>query len=276
MNHQDKIDYLVIGHICLDLTPDGLIIGGAAAYAGAVANGAGCRTAVVTSSSLDDDWQPQLPNIKIHQIPAEKTTVFENVYTPLGRVQTIHSVANKIHSQDIPIAWRRSSIVHLAPIANEVDPDVIHLFSNSLVGLAPQGWMRRWDETGRISAEKWQEAENLLQHAAVVFISDEDLADDQMLEEYRRWSRLLVMTQGAKGCTVYFEDEAHHIPVETGPVVDLTGAGDIFAGAFLIRLFQTAGNPFEAARFANEIAGLSIQYPGLQAKIDALTKHGLN
>ena len=275
MDLQRKIDYLVIGHICHDLSPEGLIIGGAAAYAGALAKAAGCRTAVVTSSSPDDDWQPYLPDVSIHSIPADHTTVFENVYTPLGRKQTIHSVANKIRSQDIPSEWRRASIVHFGPIANEVDPEVILLFSNSLVGLAPQGWMRRWDETGRVFAEKWQEAENLLRHAAVVFISDEDLADDHMLVEYRRWSRILVMTQGPQGCTVFLEDEAHHFPVKSGPVIDLTGAGDIFASAFLIRLYQTAGNPLEAARFANEIAALSIQFAGLRSKIEALVKHGL-
>jgi len=275
MDFQEHIDYLAVGHICYDILPDGMVIGGAAAYAGAVARAAGCRTAVVTSSSVDDDWRQQLPGIEIHRIPSPKTTVFENVYTPAGRIQTIHSVADKIESKDIPITWQRASIVHLAPIANEVDPQMIRLFSNSLVGLAPQGWMRNWDKAGRVFSGTWQDAESFLRLAAVVFISDEDLTDDHILEQYRKWSRLLVMTQGADGCTVFMGDKSHHFPVSPGPVVDTTGAGDIFASAFLVRLFQTGGNPMEAARFANEIAALSITVVGLEAKIRTLLEYGI-
>jgi sugar/nucleoside kinase (ribokinase family) len=271
-----KVDYLVIGHICHDITPDGLVIGGASAYAGALATAAGCRTAVVTSSSPDDDWRAQLPGVDIHLIPSAKTTVFENIYSPEGRIQTLHSVAGKIILGNIPGIWQRASIVHIAPIANEVDPAIIHLFSNSLIGLAPQGWLRRWDKNGRIFTQKWLDAKQILGLAAAVFISDEDVVDVHLLEQYRQWSQLLVMTQGSNGCTVFIGEEAHHLPVTPVPVVDTTGAGDIFAGAFLIRLHQTAGNYMEAARFANEIAALSISVAGLKSKIAVLREHGLN
>ncbi len=275
MDFHEHIDYLAIGHICHDRLPEGLVVGGAAAYAGAVARVAGCRTAIVTSSSATDDWCQDLPGIEILDKPSAKTTVFENVYTPAGRIQTIHSVAGRIETNDIPPAWHRASVVHLAPIANEVDPQMIHLFSNSLVGLAPQGWMRRWDAEGRVFAKAWPEAENYLRLAAAVFISDEDLTDGRMLEMYRKWSRLLVMTQGSDGCTLFMGGESHQIPVESGPVVDTTGAGDIFAGAFLVRLSQTNGNPLESARYANEIAALSITVVGLGAKIRKLQDYGI-
>lgn len=271
MKSQEHIDYLTVGHICHDLTPVGLVIGGAAAYGTAVAQALGCHTAVVTSSALEDDWQADLPDTIIHRKPSPKTTVFENVYTPSGRVQTIHAVAENINSNDIPQAWQRASIVHLGPIANEVDPDVLYLFSNSLIGLAPQGWMRQWDSNGQVTAGPWPSAEKYLRLAAAVFISEEDLLDGQMLEKYRQWSRLLVMTKGPEGCTVFFDDEAHHIPAWPGTVVDTTGAGDIFAAAFLVRLYQTGGNPSESARFANKIASLSISAAGLKAKMAAIS-----
>ncbi len=275
MHFQEKIDYLAIGHICYDKSPDGLVIGGAAAYASAVAKAAGCRTAVVTSSSVEDDWRQDLSGVEVHRIPSANTTIFENVYSPVGRIQTIHSVAGKIASKDIPAAWRRASVVHLAPIAMEVDPQMIHLFSNSLIGLAPQGWLRKWDDDGRVFAGSWPEAKDYLRLAAAVFISDEDLANRRMLDMYRQQSRLLVMTQGQDGCTLFMGGEAHHVPASPVEVVDTTGAGDIFAGAFLVRLLQTGGNPIEAARFANEIAALSITAVTLKAKIKTLLDYGI-
>ena len=271
MNSQEHIDYLAVGHICHDLSPEGPVIGGSAAYGAGVAQVMGCRTAVVTSSAPEDDWQAALPGITIHRIPSPKTTLFENVYTPAGRVQTIHAVAGRITSTGIPGAWQRASIVHMAPIANEVDPDALHLFSNSLIGLAPQGWMRRWDDNGNVSAGPWVEAEEYLRLAAAVFISEEDLVDREMLDQYREWSRLLVMTEGRGGCTIFLGDEARDFPAVPGSVVDTTGAGDIFTAAFLVRLFQTGGNPSEAARFANKVASLSIAAIGLRAKMAAIS-----
>ena len=271
MNSQDHIDYLTIGHICNDLTPAGTVIGGAAAYGATVAQILGCRTAVVTSSAPDDDWQTALPGTTIYVKPSPNTTLFENVYTTEGRIQTIHAVAGQLTSEDIPSAWQRASIVYLGPIANEVDPDIIHLFSNSLVGLGPQGWMRRWDNQGTVSAGQWAVAEQYLRLAAAVFVSEEDLADGEMLNKYREWSRLLVLTRGPDGCTIFFGDEIRQFPTYSVPVVDTTGAGDIFAAAFLVRLFQTGGNPSEAARFANKAASLSISVSGLSEIRKALS-----
>jgi sugar/nucleoside kinase (ribokinase family) len=44
--------------------------------------------------------------------------------------------------------------------------------------------------------------------------------------------------------------------------VDPTGAGDVFAPAFMIRLIET-GDPCEAAQFANVVASFSIEGPGV-------------
>ena len=270
MKLPNYIDYLAVGHICYDLTPAGPVIGGSAAYAGEVAQVLGLRTAVVTSSTVEEEWETALPGVTVHRIPSEQTTIFENVYSAEGRTQTIHAVADNIASKDIPAAWQRASIVHLAPIANEVDPSILHLFSNSLVGLTPQGWMRRWDEKGLVSARIWSAAEVYLPLAVVVIISEEDLLDDDMLDNYRKWSRLLVMTRGEDGCTVFLGQEVHHFPTLSRGKVDTTGAGDIFAAAFLIRLLQTDGNPSEAARFANEAAAMSVTVEGLGEKMRVL------
>ena len=272
MDSPNHIDYLVVGHICYDLTPDGPVIGGSAAYSGGTAQVLGCRTAAVTSSMPEEEWEAALPGVTIHRIPSSQTTVFENVYSAEGRSQTVRAVADNIARKDVPTAWQRASIVHLAPIANEVEPSILRLFSNSLVGLTPQGWMRRWDEKGHVSAGAWAAAETYLRLAAVVIISEEDLLDDDMLDNYRKWSRLLVMTNGEHGCTVFLGQEAHHFPTLSGRGVETTGAGDIFAAAFLIRLFQTDGNPYEAARFANEAAAMSITVEGHGAKMRVLSE----
>ncbi|MCB8945545.1 MAG: ribokinase [Ardenticatenaceae bacterium] len=268
----NKIDYLVIGHITADLTPTGTTIGGTVAYSGRTAQTLGLETAVLSSAAADYNWQQALPGIQVQAIPTEYTSTFENIYTANGRHQLLHHVAAPITPTDVPQDWHRAAIVHLAPLTNEVDPNIVDLFSNSLIGMTPQGWLRRWDENKHVYARAWEAAAWILPHAAAVILSYEDLLDRAMLDQYRQWSRLLVMTDGEKGCTVFLGDEVRHIPTPIVRQVEPTGAGDIFAAAFLYRLYQTDGNPWEAARFANKIASQSVTQAGLDAKLDAIKR----
>lgn len=268
----EQKDFLVVGHITRDLVPGGSHAGGTAVYSSQTAQVLGCKTAVLTSTEADFDISQVMAGIDVHRIPAQETTTFENVYTPTGRVQTVHGLATYLTAADIPESWTRANVVHLAPIASEVDPEMIHVFSNSLVGLTIQGWLRRWEEDGRVFAREWEAAEHILPLAAAVILSQEDLLDDAMLQAYKEYSRLLVLTQAAKGCIVFFGGEERLIPTLKVTEVEPTGAGDIFAAAFMTRLHQTAGNPWEAARFANEIAAQSVTQATLAGKIAQIKK----
>ena len=84
---------------------------------------------------------------------------------------------------------------------------------------------------------------------------------------YRRLSpALVVITMGADGALLADGDRRVRIPALPGPVVDATGAGDAFAGAFLARLI--AGDEAEAAaRYATVAAGLKVRGYGAVAPI---------
>jgi len=262
-----RFDYLVIGHLTRDVTPAGDTAGGTVAYAGHTASVLGSRAAAVTSVGPDLDVESALPGIAVHCVPAAQTTIFENRYDEGKRTQRLRSLAAPLKAEHVPAGWRRTPIVHLGPVAGEVDEEMIHHFSNSLVGLTPQGWLRGWDEHGVVFAQRWDRARELLPLAAAVVLSDEDLPDESVLQEYRRWARLLVLTHGASGCTIYLGDESRHFAAPSVPEQNLTGAGDVFAAAFFIRLYQTKGNPWEAATFANEMAAQSVTQPDLPAKV---------
>src|SRR5690606_17162744 len=92
-----------------------------------------------------------------------------------------------------------------------VDPEMATHFTNSLLGLTPQGWLRSWADDGRVSPSHWQAARRVLPLAAAVVLSSEDLADEDWVVEFRKWARLLVLTHGAAGCTVYMGQEARRI-----------------------------------------------------------------
>jgi hypothetical protein len=259
----EPVNYLVIGHLTYDLTPAGPQIGGTAAYAGLTAYALGLRVGIVTS------WGGELPlgnlkHIPIISYPAEHSTTFKNIYTDKGRVQVIHSVAPRLDYHLIPEPWRQAPIVHLGPVAQEVEPGLVRHFSNSLVGVTPQGWLRAWDKQGQVHTSEWPEAAFTLQQSGAAVISIEDVQNDESrIEEMASASRILVVTEGAAGARVYWNGDVRHFKAPPEDEIDSTGSGDIFAAAFFTRLYLTR-DPWESARFANQIAATSVTRRGLE------------
>ena len=272
MNDHSVIDFLVVGHVSQDITPNGPVAGGTVTYSGRVAQALGCRTAVVTSAADDFDRKAIFPDIEVLILPSRETTTFENRYSASGREQKIHSTAATITADKIPAAWRRARIVHLGPIANEIEPGLADVFSNSMIGLTPQGWYRRWKPDGTVYINDWPQAQEVLKLAAVVIVSAEDLPDLSLIDKFQEWCPLVILTQRSGGCVVYFRGKTRHITAPKVEEINPTGAGDIFAAAFMIRLNQTRGNPWEAADFANQVAAVSVTKNGLDEKIEAIKK----
>ena len=261
-------DYLVIGHICRDISPTGYRPGGTAAYAAHMAHQLGCHTAVLTSTSPSYNLSEALPlGVDIHSVPALHDTVFENTERNGSRQQTIHSVASRITAAQVPAHWFGAAVVHLAPIANELDPTLINQFRNHIIGVTPQGWMRGWGDNGRVYPRPLPEAEEICRKATAVILSEEDVSDEALLKQFIQWANMLVLTRGAKGCTLFHHGRTHDIAAPAVAQVDATGAGDIFAAAFLIRLWRNSGDPFEAARFATQRASHSVTQVGLVEKV---------
>ena len=77
-------------------------------------------------------------------------------------------------------------------------------------------------------------------------------------------ARTVVVKLGAQGCAVFGEEDELRSPAFEVEVVDTTGAGDCFAGAFLTALERGSGLA-EAARFSNATAALSVQRLGATA-----------
>jgi sugar/nucleoside kinase (ribokinase family) len=256
------INYLVIGHVSNDMTPKGLILGGTVAYAGRTAQALGLRVKAITAAEKDIDLS-QLKNIEIHHITSTQSTTFENRYTSEGRVQILHGRASDIGYQDVPRGWQTANIVHLGPIADEVDRNLIEAFPDALMCITPQGWLRQWDEDGRIQMMEWDRTTDLLPKADAVVISMEDLADDvRSAKNLANHCEILAVTDASRGAKVFLSGQGHDVPAPAVEEVDPTGSGDIFAAAFFVRLCQT-NDPLEAARFGNYLAAISVTRQGL-------------
>lgn len=258
----EPVDYLVIGHITKDLTPEGPQLGGTATYASLTAKALGLRVGVVTSWG-EEILLGTLQTIPIANYPTETSTTFENINTPEGRVQIIHNVAPNLSYNHIPDPWRNAPIVHLGPVAQEVEPSLVQKNGTAFIGITPQGWLRTWNANGQIMPSEWPEASFVLQRAGAAVISIEDVdGDEDRIEEMASSCRVLVITEGNLGIRLYWNGDVRRFHPQTIKYVDETGAGDVFAAAFFIRLYSTR-DPWEAARFATQLAAYSVTRPGV-------------
>jgi sugar/nucleoside kinase (ribokinase family) len=76
-----------------------------------------------------------------------------------------------------------------------------------------------------------------------------------------RGARQFVMKRGPLGCSVYAGASAWHLPALAVAVIDTTGAGDCFAGAFLAALQKGLALP-EAAQVANTVGAMVVEQVG--------------
>jgi hypothetical protein len=260
----EEIDYLVIGHITQDLTPDGPRMGGTATFSALTARALGLRVGIVTS------WGEEIPSDTLHHItvvnyPTECSTTFENIYTSQGRVQILHKVAPTLDYHHIPEAWRQTPIIHLGPVAQEVEPGIIRHISSSLIGLTPQGWLRAWDENGHVHPSEWPEASFTLNQAGAAILSVEDVGNsEERIEEMASACRIFAVTEASFGSRLYWNGDVRRFRPPPVNQVDATGAGDIYAAAFFIRLYTTR-DPWEAARFATQLSAYSVTRSGFES-----------
>ncbi len=258
----EPVDYLVIGHIAQDVVPGGFQLGGTVSYSSLTARALGLRVGIVTACTPDLQL-PELEGISISAVDAEQNTTFENINTPHGRIQYLHHLGPMLDISHVPEIWRRTPIVHLGPIAQEVDPNLARSFPDSLVGLTPQGWLRSWDKDGRIRHSEWPEAAFVLEKASAAVISVEDVDNDEdRIEEMLASIRILAVTEASAGARLYWNGDLRRFPAPKMAEVDPTGSGDIFATAFFYRLWTTR-DPWEAARFATHLSAYSVTRRGL-------------
>ena len=218
------------------------------------------------------DLDTLLPGVEWVMAPSERSTQIRNVYEGGHRRQQMPQKAARLTAAHLPVGWRKSPVVLLGPVAGELDNSLAACFPGSIVGVGAQGWLR---ETGPDSAvrpvapEAWYAAP-LLRHAAALFLSDEDVPPNRAPMALERWRALVetvAFTRGYDGADIYHDGLRRHIGAFPAKAVDPTGAGDVFAAAFLIRLREGA-DVWDAARFASCAASFAVEGEGLSSLPD--------
>lgn len=91
------------------------------------------------------------------------------------------------------------------------------------------------------------------------------------LQDLHQFNFDTLITCGAKGAQGYFNGQKWSIPAAptNKPILDTTGAGDVFAGAFLAAIIQDKA-PEKAVKLAAHMASLVITQRGATLPVDAI------
>lgn len=269
-------DYVVIGHICADLMPDGsAVLGGTALYSALAAAGLGKRVGVLTRGrfgvTIGDLTIPSLDEhadkLSIVVQDADWPTCFVNEYDSAGRrTQHLPRWAGQIDLRGLPSHWRNARIIHLGPIAQEIDVRQTGALTPGFLGVTPQGWMRDWPRGagGLVKPLHLRLPGELMSRIDSIVVNDEEFVYSRDSVERIGQNGYGIMTLGVQGARMWFKGSHRTVdaPAYDIRVVDPTGAGDVFAASFFCEVTDPRTSPEYALAFANAAAGLSLDAVG--------------
>ncbi len=255
-------DFVAVGHVTLDHFGDDVRPGGAALFAAVTAHRLGLSVGILTSHGRDFPLDLLPPQIEVVTIDAPDTTVFEHRIDGSHRSMRRPIAARSLTPADVPEDWRDAPLVLLAPVLDDVDPAIADRFGDATLAAAGQGWLRVAGPDGDVRSQRWAPPRPLLGRLQGLFVSDEDVLgqEAQMLEWLQRLP-VAAVTAGPAGALLYVNGERYEVRPRPAREVDPTGAGDVFAAAFLVG-YHLEGDPWQAAALASCAASLSVEGEG--------------
>jgi 1D-myo-inositol 3-kinase len=257
---------LAIGHVTRDRRPGGDVLGGSVTYGALAARKLGWDVAILTSAGPDFEPERELPGVSVFVRRSPATTRFLNEYDEDGtRRQVVTARAEDMDLEPLPDAWRDPDALLLGSVASEHIGVPATAIDAGCAGAIAQGYVRSIDADGVVSVRAWERPARDLLGVHVLFLSEHDLPDaDARARELLAYVPIVALTRGWRGLTLLTRDTVHEVASLPRAEVDPTGAGDVFAAAFLVR-YQETGDSLDAAAFAACAASYAVEGVGVSS-----------
>lgn len=270
-----KKSFTAIGHIVNDIEPHDHL-GGGVSYASIAAAKLGYKASIITRCPPDHPYIEELRQlgVTVHILPIKNNTItsFSNIYDAHGqRTQHVTEQQDPITLADLEELGKfleQDSIILAAPVIGEVDMQLFpHLAQYGTLAVTAQGYFRHIEQDGRVTHRLWKGFEDYLTFCKMVIFSEEDISingkrNTTLLKKITNACKMIVLTQGAHGATVYQQgqDPLHTdaIPLKDSEIIDFTGAGDVFAAAFITE-YAKSGDVKAASLAAHNYAALKLK-----------------
>jgi sugar/nucleoside kinase (ribokinase family) len=273
-------DIVTVGHFAIDVIKSARTaspkptLGGPPAYVSLAAAKLGAKVSVVSKVGRDfpKDYFKLLRenNIDLSGLKLVQdalTTKFVLTYqNNWKRTLQLKNRAPPISACDYSLLPTKA--IHVAPIANEIFMDTILRLrkSTNILSLDPQGFVRGFDARGNVYLKRW------LEKAVLELIDIYKSSQDEVkmvtetndielaAEKIREFGvKIVIITRGVHGSTLFFEKSSYNVPAyQPNLVLDPTGAGDAFIGAFLAEYLR-GGDPLWCACVGSACASFVVE-----------------
>ncbi len=274
---------LVAGFLTIDtiLLPIRTItsIGGPPSYAGLICSRFGLEVFPLTRIGLDfpDDQLVWLArngiNLRAIDKCNKKTTRFRIEANGAGRNLYLLSRCDDLSIDQLPDTRFDASLI--SPIAHEISPELLKAIASKsdFTFLDPQGFVRNFDNGGRVSISRLKETGIVTSVDALKMDREEAHAITGKTEAKEALSKLsasgvrkALITQGGDTCFILEGKKIYRVEVPKVKIVDSTGAGDILGGT-LVASYLRSRDFLWSACFGIAASSLSLNLIAL-SKVD--------
>lgn len=258
----DDRTVMIVGPVTWDLFPDGRrSAGGTVSFAARTASAFGVRAYVLTMAAAGSDLSA-LYGHEVHVVETADTLTFAHTFA--HDVRTLRVVCEPNHTltpADAPASWPVPSVLLIAPLlAQDIDAAGFAALPVEECGVTAQGFLRRPDAHGVVSTTHAATAplRQAVGARTTVFVSADEIArwPPPEVDSLARSARRLVITHGDRGAEIRDRRGTRFIRPAPATAVDTTGAGDVFATAFILALDQGEDT---AARLASAYAAAKVE-----------------
>lgn len=246
-------DLAVIGHYTIDQIITKEVepkptLGGPPTYTSIAARRMGATVTVISKVGKDfpDEYIAWLSRNGIDLTGLARvdtpTTRFISKYENEERVLQLKSVCSSILPEDIPKDLK-TKCIHLGPVAREIPVETVSHAAKTtkVVSLDPQGFVRRFDREGHVLDQERLEV-TMLRHIDILKASEKELKIAMGIDDPWKAAEaatkfgpgIVIITKGVKGALMLHDHARYEIPAyKPKSIIDPTGAGDAFIGAFM-------------------------------------------
>jgi sugar/nucleoside kinase (ribokinase family) len=281
-----KFDVAVVGHFSLDSiklpsSPKPYsVLGGAVAFVSLVARRLEAKAVVISRVGGDfpEAYIQQLRHAGVdvsgivNGATSERTTSFELTYRHdlSSRELRLKQQGLPIQPSDLPKNLSAKAI-HIAPIAAEIPFKVVKRLRGccETLSIDPQGMTRQFSPEGAVSCCS-QMDKRILPLVDVYKSSLDEIQEltcksvvkEALKAVHDLGPKIVIATMGAQGSVLSVDGEVREVPAcKPRCVVDPTGAGDVFIGAFLAE-WTRKKEPFWCACVGSAAASLVVEDVG--------------
>ena len=196
---------------------------------------------------------------------------FENNYTGSQRHQHAR-MGVRVELSDIPPEAFEAEALLVGPVLQDIDLSILTARRKGLLMLDIQGILRHLTPANQVVEKMGSDVAMAIRHCDILKVNAREAQiitstghiDTALKKLYRMGPQLIIITQDSKGAHIYDGDRLVHLSTPKVSEIDSTGAGDIFAAAFL-QQYLDGSDPVIAGQFAVIAAALSIRGTGTSA-----------